>query len=186
VRRNRLSLLISGTALAVFICTMVGLGAYPQSRAIAADRGSQVRENTKSAVVMMRLLCGTEIEYYENSGKREFGTVADLFRHDLIDADLADALGCPRMVSAKGKTCRGTHAPLHGYLYRLELVPSSSGGTPGFRIVGVPAVPKGEAQTGRCTFYVDQTQVIRASGDMSVEAGSNSPPLGTPDAPAID
>jgi hypothetical protein len=41
--------------------------------------------------------------------------------------------------------------------------------------MGVPAVAKGEAQTGTCTFYIDQTRVIRASDDPTVEAGLQSP-----------
>ena len=111
--------------------------------------------------------------------------MADLFRHDLIDANLADALGCPQMTSAKGKTCPGTHAPLRGYLYRLEVVRSAFAGTARFRIAGVPAVVKGETQTGTCTFYVDETYLIRASDDPPVEAGPQSPALGTPQAPVI-
>ena len=133
----------------------------------------------------MRRLSSAEVKYREGSEDSEFGTVVDLFGRDLIDADLADALGCPQMTSAKGKTCPGTHAPLRGYLYRLEAIRSSSAGTAGFRIVGIPAVANGETPTGICTFYVDQTQVIRASGDPAVEAGPQSPPLGTPQAPVI-
>ena len=134
---------------------------------------------------MMRTLASAEAEYQRRSEYQEFGTVADLFRHDLIDANLADALGCPQMTSAKGKTCPGTHAPLRGYLYRLEVVRSAFAGTARFRIAGVPAVVKGETQTGTCTFYVDQTSVIRASDDPTVEAGPQSPPLGSPQAPVI-
>ena len=109
----------------------------------------------------------------------------DLFGHDLIDADLADALGCSQVTSANGRTCPGTHAPLRGYLYRLEVVRSATAGTARFRIIGVPAVVKGETQTGTCTFYIDQTRIIRASDDPTVEAGPQSPALGTPQAPVI-
>lgn len=66
--------------------------------------------------MMMRKLASAEIKYRECSEDSEFGTVIDLFRHDHIDSDLADALGCPKMTSAKGKTCPGIHAPLRGYL----------------------------------------------------------------------
>jgi hypothetical protein len=173
--RGRISFLIPGTVLAAFTCIMAGLEAYPQSQRNATDSESQVRENLKNAEVQYRL--GRE--------DSEFATVIDLFKNDLIDADLADAVGCPQMTSAKGKTCPGTHAPLRGYLYRLEAVRSAADWTAGFRVIGVPAVAKGETQTGTCTFYVDQTAVIRASDDPTVVAGPLSPPLGTPQAPVI-
>jgi hypothetical protein len=181
--RGRISYLIPGAVLAAFVCIMVGLEAYPQSQGSAT---SQIRENTKNAVIMMRTLANSEANgYREGREDREFGTVIDLFRQDLIDADLADALGCPQMTSAKGKTCPGTHAPLRGYLYRLEVFRSAAAEPARYRITGVPAVAKGEMQTGSCTFYVDQTQVIRASDDPTVEAGPQSPPLGAPQAPVI-
>jgi len=184
--RGRISYLIPGMVLAAFVCIMTGLEAYPQSQGSATDNESQIRENTKNAVMMMRTLCSAEVYgYREGSEDCEFGTVIDLFRHDLIDADLADALGCPLMTSAKGKTCPGTRAPLRGYLYRLEVVRSATAETARFRITGVPAVAKGEMRTGTCTFYVDQTQVIRASDDPTVEAGPQSPALGSPQAPVI-
>jgi hypothetical protein len=183
--RGRLSCLIQGTVLAAFVCVMAGVEAYPQPQGNKTDSGSQVRENTKNAGMMMRKLSSAEVEYRENSGAGKFGTVIDLFRHGLIDAELADALGCPQMTSASGKTCPGTHAPLRGYRYRLEVANSPSAGTANFKIVGVPAVAEGETQTGTCTFYVDQTQVIRASDNPEVEAGPQSPALGTPQAPVI-
>ncbi len=164
---------------------MAGLEAYPQSQGSATDSESQIREDTKNAAMMMRTLSSAEIQYRFGREDREFGTVTDLFRQDLIDADLADALGCPQMTSAKGKTCPGTYTPLRGYLYRLEVVRSAAAETARFRIRGVPAVAKAETQTGVFTFYVDQTQVIRASDDLTVEAGPQSPALGTPQAPVI-
>jgi hypothetical protein len=183
MRRKRIAYLITGTILAAFVGIMTGLGGYPQSQDRAMDSGSQIRENTKNAAMTMRMLCSTE--YQKQREDREFATVVDLFRRDLIDADLADALGCPQMTSAKGKTCPGTHAPLRGYFYRLEVGGSAAAGTASFRIMGVPAVAKGEMQTGTCSFYVDQTGVIRASDDPTVEAGPLAPPLGTPQAPVI-
>jgi hypothetical protein len=185
MKQGHISHLIPGTVLAAFVCIMAGLEAHPQSQGNATDSGSQIRENTKNAAMTMRALSSAEVEYQETSQDREFGTVIDLFKHDLIDADLADALGCTQVTSAKGKTCPGTHAPLRGYLYRLEAVRSAAAETARFRVVGVPAVAKGETQTGAYTFYVDQTAVIRASGDPTVEAGPQSPALGTPQAPVI-
>jgi hypothetical protein len=184
--RSRIAYLITGTVLAAFVCIMTGLEGYTQSQGGVTDNRSRVLENTKNAAMTMRMLCTAEVHRYrEERENRKFGTVIDLFRNDLVDADLADALGCPKMTSAKGKTCPGTHAPLRGYLYRLEVVSAADAGTASFRIIGVPAVLKGEMQTGTCSFYVDQTAVIRASDDPAVEAGPQSPPLGTPLAPVI-
>jgi hypothetical protein len=183
--RGRISVLISGAVLALLVFGMAGRQAFPQSYLSAMDSQSRIRENVQTAVITMRMLSGTEIEFRENSDKHEFGTVIDLFGRDLIDADLADALGCPQMTSAKGNRCGGKHAPFHGYLYRLEIGGSASAGAAKFRIVGSPAVAKGLKKTGTCTFFVDQTQVIRASDDTTVEAGPKSPALGTPEAPVI-
>lgn len=183
--RDRNSYLIRCTLLAAIVCVMAGLEAHPQSPGSVMDSESRIRENTKNAVRMMRALSSAQAEYRQGSEDREFGTVTDLFRNDLIDADLADALGCPRATSAKGKTCPGTHAAYRGYLYRLEVIRSAADGTSRFSIVGVPAVAEGEMQTGAYTFYVDQSHVIRASDNPTVEAGPQSPPLGTPQAPVI-
>ena len=183
--RGRSSYLIPVTVLSAFVCIMAGLEAYTQSQGNAADSGSRIRENTRNAVMTMRMLSSAEVEYRQRSEDREFGTVIDLVRHDLIDEDLANAFGCPQGTSAKGKACPGTYAPLRGYLYRLEVVRSVADETTQFRIVGFPAVTEGEMQTGAYTFYVDQTQVIRASDNPTTEAGPQSPPLGTPQAPVI-
>jgi hypothetical protein len=185
MQRGGISYLITGTLLIAFFCTLAGLEAFSQSQAAAADNGSQILANRKNAVMMMRKLANAEIKYREGSEDSEFGTVSDLFRHDHIDADLADALGCPKMTSAKGKICPGTHAPLRGYLYRLEITRPISAETAEYRIVGIPAAEPGEPQTGMCTYYVDQTHVIRTSDDPAVEAGPQSPPIGTPKAPEI-
>ena len=182
---GRISNLSTGTFLIAFVCTLAGLEAYSQSQAIAADKGPQVRENMKNAVNMMRKLANAEIKYREGSEDSEYGTVIDLFRYDHIDADLADALGCPKMTSAKGKICPGTYVPLRGYLYRLEITRPTSSETAEYRILGIPAVEPGEPQIGTCTYYVDQTHVIRTSDDPTVEAGPQSPPIGTPQAPEI-
>jgi hypothetical protein len=185
MRRCRISHLIPGTVLAAVVCIIAGIAGYPQSQDSATDSASKIRENMKNTVMMMRKLAGAEAAYQRSSEDSEFGTVVELFENDLIDADLANALACPRMTSAKGKACPGTYAPLLGYLYRLEVVRTMFAGTATFRIVGFPAVAKGETQTGTCTFYVDQTQVIRASDNPAVEAGFQSPALGTPNAPVI-
>jgi hypothetical protein len=184
--RRRIAYLITGTVLAAFVCIMTGLEGYPQSQGSARDSSSHVRENTKNAVMTMRALCNAEMDWqWKKHEDSKFGTVIDLFGQDLIDADLADALGCPKMTSAKGNICPGTHAPVRGYLYRLEVESSAVAGTARLRIMGVPVVAKGETQTGTCSFYADHTMVIRASDDPAVEAGPQSPPLGTPLAPVI-
>ena len=183
--RSRGSYLIPATILSALFCFMAGFEAYPQSQSNATDSGTRIRENTRNAVMTMRMLSSAEVEYRKGSEDREFGTVIDLVRHGLIDADLADALGCPQGTSAKGMACPGIYAPLRGYLYRLEVVRSAADETAQFRIVGFPAVTEGEMQTGAYTFYVDQTQVIRASDNPTAEAGPQSPPLGTPQAPVI-
>ena len=167
-----------------FICVMAGFEAYPQSQGSAVDSGALIRENTKNAVFMMRKLCSAEMAFQEGSEDSEFGTAIELYSYSLIDTELAAALGCSQITSAKGKTCEGTHTPYLGYLYRLDVLSSAPSEIAKFKIVGVPAIAKGEMKSGTCTYYVDQTYVIRASDDPEIEANDQSPPLGTPWAPA--
>jgi hypothetical protein len=166
-------------------CLMAGLAAHPQSQSAATDAGSLIQANTRNAVVMMRALASAQIAYRERVGNGDFGTEVDLFENNFIDVDFANALGCPRMISAKGKVCPGTGVPLRGYLYRLQATGSASNRIAGFSAVAVPAVTKDAMQTRACTFFVDQTQVIRASDDPTVEAGANSPALGSSRAPIV-
>ena len=133
---------------------------------------------------MLRKLSSAEMAFRAGSEDGAFATEMELYSRGLIDTELAAALGCPQMTSIKEKTCPGIHTPLHGYLYRLEVIGADSSETAKFRILAIPAAADGEMQTGICTYYVDQTHVIRASDDPMIEAGAKSPPLGAPQAPA--
>lgn len=164
-----------------FTGVTVGREAHMQTQRPSRD-DSIIQENTRNAVVMMRTLASAQSEYREHTGNGEFGTAIDLFKNDVIDSAFANALGCPKMTSAKGQKCLGTRAPLRGYRYRLKVTRSKSGEAPGFMAVAVPA---GKEQSGAYTFFVDQTQVIRASDSPKVEADAKSPALGTARAPVI-
>ena len=164
---------------------VIGGEGRPQTPDGSRDDKSLSQGNTRNAVVMMRALASAQVAYRAGPGNGEFGTEVDLFKDDFIQADFANALGCPRMRSAKGQVCAGSRAPLQGYFYRLKVTRSASNESPGFGAVGVPAMPKGKMRTGEYSLFVDQTQVIRASDSPTVEASAKSFALGTSKAPRI-
>ena len=173
------------TLFALSICPLSIGDRGLQSGDSRIDRAVVVQSNTRNAVAVMRAISSAEAAYWAGIGKGEFGNEADLFMNDYIDADLAAALGCPKMTSAKGKICPETRAPLMGYFFRIVVTPSSSDAPPLFHAAGVPVVKTGDARTGDCTFFVDQTQVIRASDNPGIEASAKSPALVTTQAPQI-
>jgi hypothetical protein len=185
MRRNLKVNLFLSIILCAFAGVMIGGDGRPQTPDGPGDVESLSQGNTRNAVVMMRALASAQVAYRAGAGNGEFGTEVDLFKDEFIDADFAGALGCPRMTSAKGQVCAGTRAPLRGYFYRLKVTRSAPGESPGFSAVGVPAVPKGKMRTGEYSFFVDQTQVIRASDSPTVEASAKSFALGTSQAPRI-
>ncbi len=183
-RDSRGSLFLNFTLIA-FAGLMVGRDAAPQSPRLASYLRTAVQSNASKAVVLMRTLCSAEMAYRITPGNGEFGTAADLFRSDLIDAELANALGCPEMKSGKGFWCAGTGVPLEGYKFRLNVKPSAADRPAAFNVIGIGFPQNGAEPTGTYSFFVDQTQIIRVSDDPLVTANAASPALGSSGAPAI-
>jgi hypothetical protein len=172
-------------ALTVFSGLVIGRDGDSQSPSRAKDQAIAIRSNAPKAVVLMRALCSAEMAYRAAAENGEFGSAADLFKRDLIDAALANALGCPEMKSGKGLWCAGTGDPLEGYSFRLNVIPSTAGGPSAFNVVGGHSVRNEAEPTSVYSFFVDQTQVIRVSDNPLVTANAASPALGSPRAPVI-
>jgi hypothetical protein len=63
----------------------------------------------------------------------------------------------------------------HGYRFTVDIKASRYNEPPGFEAVGVPVT---YGDTGKRSFYVDETGVIRASDNQGAPATAFDPPLG--------
>ena len=103
---------------------------------------ARMAANEASSVYLLRKISAAEGIYYANSGK--YGTLEELDSQHLIDPDLGS----------------GTK---NGYKFTVELVHESATAPAGFEAKSVPVTYK---SSGRRSFYVDETSVVRA-GDNS-------------------
>ena len=62
----------------------------------------------------------------------------------------------------------------HGYRFKVEVVKDTGEGLPGFIAV---AVPTDYGSTGKRSFFVDETGVIRAADSQGMEATRHDPPV---------
>ncbi|HSO73914.1 MAG TPA: hypothetical protein VLU47_03685 [Blastocatellia bacterium] len=107
-----------------------------------------------AAVSNMRLLVTLEAAYQSTSGRgRLFGTLRQLKDSLLIDEVLGEGLK-------------------EGYLFRIRTDPGSSTEAPSFED---RAIPLEYGVTGRWSFYVDETYVLRGDDKGGDEANSNDP-----------
>lgn len=107
--------------------------------------------NEGAAIVSLRKFYKAEADCYAVS--RKYGTYADL----------RDSIG-PELASGERS----------GYRFTLEILNDSGDGYPGFTVV---AVPKEYGSTGRRSFLIDQTGVIRAADSHGLAATKYDPPL---------
>jgi type IV pilus assembly protein PilA len=111
--------------------------------------------NEGSAINSLRKIHAAESTYQATAGRGDFGNIEDLHGQNLIAADLAS----------------GTR---HGYRFKVEVVKDTGEGLPGFIAV---AVPTDYGSTGKRSFFVDETGVIRAADSQGMEASKYDPPL---------
>lgn len=107
-----------------------------------------------AAVSTMRLLSSAEGVYQSLAGRgRLFGTLRQLRDHQLIDEVLAEGVK-------------------DGYRFRIRTDPGSSTEAPSFE---VRAIPLEYGVTGRWSFYIDETFLLRGDDKAGEEANSNDP-----------
>ena len=109
--------------------------------------------NESQAIVSLRRFHSAEGTYYVRF--RKYGTISELQQMDLISPELAS----------------GTRS---GYRFQIEVLSDRGDGYPGFTVVGVPT---DYDVTGRRSFFVDYTGVIRAANSHGMEATKDDPPL---------
>ena len=111
--------------------------------------------NEGSAINALRTIHGAEATYQATEGRGAFGTLEDLQRRNLISDDLVS----------------GTR---RGYRFKVEIVTDTGDGVPGFMAVAVPA---NYPSSGKRSFFLDETGVIRAADSQGMEATKYDPPV---------
>ena len=107
-----------------------------------------IRYNEAGAIMALRTLLSAEATYQATVGNGDYGTLEELGREKLVDYVLAEG-----------------HR--YGYLFRVRREKYSHESPASFEIV---AVPRTYGRTGRRSFYIDETGVIRAADKNGAEA----------------
>ena len=112
--------------------------------------------NTETAAIQsLRILLSAEATYQSSVGDGNFGTLQDLHSNGLIDS-----------ATARGDRC--------GY----HFVVVTTNGSPSIQArFFITAVPNQYGVTGRRSFYIDETGVIRGADRNGQPANANDPPL---------
>ena len=113
-------------------------------------------ENSETeAIQTLRAIYGAEVTYQSNSGFGNFGTLQNLSSNGLIDSS-----------TATGGRC--------GYNFAVTTVDRSPNSPPSFYI---NAVPQQYPSTGRRSFYVDESGVVRGADRNGQPAGADDSPI---------
>lgn len=145
-----------GMAIAGFVLSIVTLVSFVPIGIIAAIAipnllASRRAANEGSAIYSLRQISSAQAFYQSNFGK--FGTLDELAGQNLIDSKLAT----------------GTK---NGYHFAIELTTEDN--VDGFVVTGVPVTYQ---SSGRRSFYVDETQVVRAADNSGGPASKFDQPL---------
>ncbi len=111
--------------------------------------------NEGAALRSLRILHGAEQTYQATMGNGQYGTLADLQKDSLIPPELAS----------------GVRA---GYRFNVEVVKDKGDGWAGFTAT---AVPTEYGSTGRRSFFVDESGVLRGEDSNGLEVSQSAPPL---------
>jgi type II secretory pathway pseudopilin PulG len=144
--------LILNIVSAVALIPIMLIAAIAIPNLLAARRAA----NEGSAINALRTIHSAEMTYQATEGRGyDFGTLVDLERKNLINTQLAS----------------GTRS---GYKFMLDSTLKDSEGQPAFVVV---AVPTDYPSSGKRSFFVDETGVIRGEDNHGLEASRNAPPL---------
>lgn len=116
---------------------------------------ARMAANEGAAIRSLRILHGAEQTYQATYGRGEYGSLTDLQRGSLISNELASGVKS-------------------GYRWKVEVYRPSSNSPAAFVVL---AVPTEYGSSGRRSFFVDETGVIRGEDRDGLEATSSAPPL---------
>jgi type II secretory pathway pseudopilin PulG len=115
----------------------------------AANEGATIRA--------LRIIHSAEQTYQSTEGNGDYGSLNDLRRTSLISEDMAREIRS-------------------GYRYKLEAVKHTRESLATFTVV---AVPTEYGSTGRRSFFIDETGVLRGEDRTGLEASRDTPALGS-------
>lgn len=143
--------LVTNIVSVVVLIPVLLIAAIAVPNLLAARRAA----NEGSAMASLRKIHSAQMTYQATRGRGQYGTMADLQRESLIPDELAG----------------GTR---HGYRFKIDVVGDRGDGWPGFAAVGVPTE---YGSTGRRSFFVDETGVLRGTDSQGMDATTHDPPL---------
>jgi len=123
----------------------------PVTRRTTHLQRNLIRHNEAGAIMTLRTLLSAEATYQATTGNGDYGTIEQLGKEKLVDFVLAEG-----------------HR--FGYLFRVRREKSSSESPASFEIM---AVPRNYGRTGRRSFYMDETGVLRFADKHGAEANLN-------------
>jgi type IV pilus assembly protein PilA len=150
-----------GMAITGLVTSIVSLMIIPFAivMAIAVPNlvASRRAANEGSSIATLRTIHSAQATYQATRGNGSFGTLDQLVADGLINPELRSG-------------------SRHGYKFTVDIKPTGFDGMPGFEAIGVPIT---YGNTGRRSFYVDESGVIRAGDNRGAEATELDDPLDT-------
>jgi len=143
--------LVTNIVSVVLLIPVMMIAAIAIPNLLAARRAA----NEGAAIRSLIVLHQAEQTYQSTRGKGNYGTPSELQSDSLITADMA------RDVRS-------------GYRFKIEVFPASSGSPAAFSVM---AVPTEYGSSGRRSFFVDETGVIRGEDNHGLEASKSTPPI---------
>lgn len=145
----------------------------------SATSPEEIKKNEETAIEIMRLFHSVQMTFLDREGSGNFASIEDLFRAAYIDGEVANATGCPKMKETQyGNVCKGDGAARSGYKFQLVHQKAEKDKPATFAAVAIPAVASGDNITGKLSFFVNETGVIRYSDDPNVIANAKSKYVG--------
>ncbi|HEY8188324.1 MAG TPA: DUF4190 domain-containing protein [Pyrinomonadaceae bacterium] len=117
---------------------------------------ARMAANEASSIATLRTIHAAEMTYQATVGNGKFGTLDQLAADGLIKSELA------------------TTGRKNGYRFTVEIKAARYNEPPGFEVVGVPLEYR---STGRRSFFVDETGVIRGGDNRGASATAENQPL---------
>lgn len=116
---------------------------------------ARMAANEAAAMYSLRQIHAAELTYHSKKANRYYGTLSELQSEALISPELAS----------------GTKS---GYRFKVDALKDGGDGSSGFTVT---ATPTEYASSGRRSFFIDETGVLRAEDSHGLEASRFAPPV---------
>lgn len=114
------------------------------------DEGGGIDANEASAISILRTIFSSEATFQATAGNGDFGSLKELAKQGLVNSVLAEG-------------------EKNGYLFRISVEKTSSESRSSFE---AHAVPRIYGQTGRRSFFLDESGTIRSADKNGKEASA--------------